>query len=145
MRDPILIVDDDPDALLLFEHAAKVRLEADLHMATDGEQAMGHLRAAVAGLGRMPALVVLDIELPGRSGLEVLRWLRGIDPLSDLTVVVWSSAGADAYAWAYKAGADGFYDKPARFSELVELVETIRDHWLTGSRPDAECRTTRRR
>jgi CheY-like chemotaxis protein len=120
---PLLMVDDDPDAIELFQHAARrAGLQRDIHVATDGLAAIGQLRL---GLGRRPAVLLLDLEMPHLDGLGVLRWLRRSEAYRDLTVVVMSAAGPQAGLEAYAAGADAFIAKPDTFKGLVRVAELL--------------------
>jgi DNA-binding response OmpR family regulator len=118
-RPLVLCADDDEDILAL----VALRLErAGFAIATaaDGEEALEAARA------RPPALAVLDVTMPRRSGLEVLGELRSDPDLCAVKVVLLSARVQDAdVADGLEAGADAYIAKPFRAQELVETVERL--------------------
>jgi DNA-binding response OmpR family regulator len=74
-------------------------------------------------------------ELPGRSGLEVLEWVRAKSPFCTLPVLLLSASTFDAdIQTAYLLGANGYLVKPAEFEALVAMAKAIKDYWLTVNR-----------
>jgi CheY-like chemotaxis protein len=128
---PILLVEDSEDDLFFFRRLiAKAGIHAPLAIASDGQQAIDHLAAAIGGDApdkpAIPRLVFLDLKLPLRSGFEVLQWIRARPALEHVVVLVLSSSAetrdvADAFA----LGAQGYlvkYPAPAVFLEIVRTV-----------------------
>jgi CheY-like chemotaxis protein len=140
----ILLVDDDStDVFLLRRAFQRAGMANRLEVVTDGEQAMAYLAGQGVYADRerhpVPSLVLLDIKLPRKSGLEVLTWLRQQPRLRSLPVVMLtSSAQAADIGLAYDAGATVYHVKPSGLDELVELVRTLNAHsavWTeTGAR-----------
>lgn len=132
-RPEILLVEDDPDdAMLLRAALAKAAPGVKLAVAADGLEALERLRAKgrFAAAPR-PALVLLDWRLPGKSGLEVLRELRGDPALKRLPVLVLTTSASERdVADAYEAGATCFLTKPAGLDALDALAASIADFWL---------------
>jgi CheY-like chemotaxis protein len=130
-----LLVEDDPDhALLMVRAFQRADVFAPLPLMRTGEEAVRYLSGAPPFQHRarfpLPSLVLLDVHLPGISGLEVLEWIRTQPSLRTLRVVMLSSdKDSDIMSCAYKAGVDAFLTKPAGFGVLVELVEGLQDHW----------------
>src|SRR5688572_15182633 len=94
----ILLVEDDfNDVLLLRRALQRAGVQQPVRLVSDGEEAIAYL----AGKGPFgdrqafpfPCLVLLDLKLPKRSGLEVLRWLRGQEEIKDLPVLMITSSG----------------------------------------------------
>lgn len=107
-----------------------------LNAVPDGEQAVDYL----AGKGRfadrarhpLPALVLLDINMPKKSGLEVLKWIRQQPSFKSLTVLMLtSSPRPEDMEKARLLGADDYVLKPSDPVELVELVKSLHDRWLS--------------
>lgn len=120
---PILVVDDDAGIRLALERA--LRLEGfAVSQAADGEQAL----AAVAA--EPPAIVVLDVTMPGIDGVEVTRRLRGQG--DDVPILILSARdGVDDRVAGLAAGADDYLVKPFAMEELLARL-----HALLRRRPD---------
>jgi CheY-like chemotaxis protein len=78
---PILLVEDNPDDVFFMQRACKTAaVENPVHVAEDGNKAIEYLSGAGEFADRdahpLPCLILLDLKLPGKSGLEVLAWLR---------------------------------------------------------------------
>jgi DNA-binding response OmpR family regulator len=114
----ILVVDDEPPLRELVIVTLGDRYACD--EAVDGDAALEQLRKQEYNL------VMLDVMMPGRSGIDVLRAMRADEALRDIPVIVmsaWqSSQDIDA---ALAAGADGFLPKPFRVEELDSTVREV--------------------
>jgi CheY-like chemotaxis protein len=135
----LLVEDNRDDALLIRRAFRKARLAPPAHV-EDGEAAVAYLVHAGAdgdgAPGALPALVLLDLKLPRKSGLDVLAWLRAQDTLRRLPVVVLtSSREAPDVRRAYDLGANSYLVKPVGFEALLQLVETLGLYWLTLNEP----------
>jgi CheY-like chemotaxis protein len=129
---PILLTEDNDDDVFIFRRAFKqAGLKNPLHIAVDGQEAVDYL----AGAGRfadrarhpLPYLVVLDLKLPLRNGLEVLEWMRSRQEFARTPVVILtSSAELRDLAGARELGARHYLVKPPRTQTLVELMEILR-------------------
>jgi len=86
----------------------------------------------------LPALMLLDLKLPRKSGLEVLQWVRQQDGLKRLPVVVLTSSRETADVnRAYDLGANSYLVKPVAFESLLEMVKALNLYWMTLSeRPE---------
>jgi len=86
-----------------------------------------------------PSFVLLDLELPGRSGLDVLEWLRTTAPFEDLPVFVLSASHSAALITrALDLKARSYFLKPEPFSELQAIVEGMLAHWFRRSQGPLE-------
>ena len=136
---PILHVEDEENDIFLVQLAfQKAGVRVPLINVRDGESAIDYL----AGRGRfadrweypLPGLVLLDLNLPGKSGIEVLRWLRKQPALDSLVVLLFSSSNLQRdIRNAFAAGANAYLVKPPGLEELVEIVRSIRDFWIEQS------------
>jgi DNA-binding response OmpR family regulator len=120
------------------------RLDAEgfaVDVAGDGEAAVAYL--AQAQTEGAPGLVLLDLKLPRRPGLDVLGWLRQQPGLRRLPVVVLTSSRESADVnRAYDLGANSFLVKPVGFAELLEMVRTLGLYWLQlNQAPELESET----
>lgn len=124
---PVVVVDDDEMArMLIIQHLRMLHLRNPVVEAVDGNQACELL----GGLAVRPVLVLLDLEMPGRSGLEVLHWLRGQESLADLPVVMLTgSAEIDEIDAAYALGITSYLVKPVGFSALNNVLRQVGLPW----------------
>ena len=135
-RFPVLYVEDEENDVVLLEHAfTKTGVENPLHAVKDGRAAMDYLagNATFADRARypLPGLILLDLNLPFYSGIEVLAWLRQQPQIRRLPVVIFSSSGRpDDIAKAYDAGANGYLVKPNSVAELSVIAQALRDFWM---------------
>jgi two-component system, response regulator len=131
----LYVEDDDNDVFFLQEAAQKVGLSASLQVARSGPEALGYLEGVLAAseeTPRVPALVLLDLKLPGMTGLDVLRWIRGRAELRKVPVIVFSSSGlATDMEAAHECGADGYVVKRCGQNELAAFVQRLK-LWLRG-------------
>ncbi len=137
----ILLVEDNADDALLIERALrKANFSTALHRVDDGQAACDYLEGAGVYSDRarhpVPTLVLLDIKLPKRSGLEVLKWLRSVPAWRNLIVVMLtSSREARDVAEAYQLGANSYLVKPIAPGELQELIKAMGTYWLRFNEP----------
>ena len=137
---PILLADDDANHSYITTRAFKeAGVGNALVVVADGNAAVDYLGASGAYADRaahaLPCLVVLDQQLPGRSGLDVLEWVRRQSSLCTLPVLILSSSTFDAdVQTAYLLGANGYMVKPASFEGTVAMARAIKDYWLTVNR-----------
>jgi CheY-like chemotaxis protein len=130
----ILLVEDDPgDVLLTREAFAQHHQGAQLHVVGDGEEAMRFLRRTgdFADVSR-PTLVLLDLNLPRRSGLEVLSDLKADPDLRVIPVVVLTTSQAEQdILRSYQLHANAYIVKPFDAGQFSEAIGQIEDFFLT--------------
>jgi CheY-like chemotaxis protein len=127
---PILLVEDDPNDVLLFRRALRrAEASAPVVVAQDGDEAVRYLSGGDGA--PHPGLVILDLKLPRRSGLEVLEWIRGQPEIRRLPVIFLTSSRQprDIEA-AYELGANSYLVKPVDFDDLLEMVRTLLSYWI---------------
>jgi len=133
----VLHADDDPNDLILVKHACRAaNLPFSLESVSDGEAAIAYLSGQTTYGDRarypFPALVLLDLKMPRRTGFEVLEWIRGQPNLKRLPVIILTSSRHEGdINWAYDRGANSYLVKPVGFEALVEMVKAIHTYWLT--------------
>src|SRR6476660_732111 len=116
---PILLVEDDPNDVFFFERAAKkAGIGVPVHTVRDGQEAVNYLTGEGVYADRevhpFPVLMVLDLNLPQRHGLEVLRWLRNCKTCRTLLVIVLTSSRSELDIHeAYELGANSYLVKPS--------------------------------
>lgn len=136
----LLVEDNDQDEKLILRALRKVNLANQVDVARDGRQALDYLFAEGEFSGRaglpLPTVVLLDINLPRISGLDVLKRLRA-DPRTHLlpVVVLTSSDEEQDRLRSYEDGANSFVRKPLDFGEFAETVARMGVYWLATNIP----------
>jgi two-component system response regulator len=130
----LLVEDNATDEELALRVLRKAKIPAQIVVARDGAAALDYLFCAGAFAGRdpdLPKVVLLDLNLPKLSGLEVLRRIRADPRTSLVRVVILTSSGEDKdIKGCYRAGADSYVVKPVDSSEFFEAVKLIALYWL---------------
>lgn len=129
----VLLIEDNPGDVSLVRSAfAEVKPDVHITVVQAGDQAMAHLRhAGEPGHAPRPNLILLDLNLPGRDGMEVLAEIKGDHALRQIPVVVMTSSRSDMDTYvAYDLGANCYLVKPFDFGHLRELVRRIEEFWL---------------
>lgn len=125
-RELLCVEDNLGDLRLLREALDVLQLPHRLHHAGDGEQALAYLRRAQAGQEPWPDAVLLDLNLPRKSGMEVLAELGADAQLRELRVIVLSTAARErASVVGAQALPVSFMTKPLDFDDFVDVVENI--------------------
>jgi len=131
--DDVLLVEDDPgDVMLTRDSFEDCHLGLNLHVASDGEEALSFLHRAgeFAGVPR-PALILLDLNLPRRGGLEVLAELKADDDLRAIPVVVLTTSQAEAdIARSYELHANAYVIKPIDAAKFADAIKQIDEFFL---------------
>lgn len=132
----ILLVEDNPDDEALTVRALrKNNLRNELVIARDGAEAIDYLFAEGQHQGRninqLPALILLDLQLPKIDGFGVLKRLRADQRTRFLPVVILtSSAEQEDIINAYNLGANSYVRKPVDFDEFIKTVGQLGPYWL---------------
>jgi CheY-like chemotaxis protein len=133
---PILLVEDNPDDELLTTRAfRKNHISNEVIVAHDGVEALDYLFGTGKFVGRdmnvWPQVILLDLNLPRVSGLDVLRRIRGDDRTRALAVVVLTSSKEEEdVIRSYALGANGYVRKPVDFLQFNEAIKTLGLFWL---------------
>jgi CheY-like chemotaxis protein len=133
----ILHVEDDANDVLLVQRAVrKMNLPTRIQSVSDGDRALAYLSSTEEFADRekfpAPDLVLLDLKMPRKSGLEVLAWIRGQSSLRRVVVVVFTSSRHDQdINKAYELGANSYLVKPVGFEALFETIKTLNHYWGT--------------
>lgn len=130
----VLLVEDDPgDVLMTREAFEHYKIRNNLHVVGDGDQAIGFLRKTgdYAGVPT-PGLILLDLNLPRRNGLEVLAELKSDSELLSIPVVVLTTSQAqEDIARSYSLHANAYISKPVDFDRFIGVIGQIDDFFLT--------------
>src|SRR5580704_97256 len=129
----VLLVDDDPgDVLLVREAFEDNKVGNLLFVVNDGVEAMRYVRGEGAHSGAMrPDLILLDLNLPRKSGIEVLAEIKGDPSLSTIPVIVLTTSEAEEdIVGAYKLHANAYITKPVDFEQFTRIVHQIDDFFI---------------
>jgi two-component system response regulator len=132
----ILLVEDNPDDVALATRALRrSNINNDLIVAGDGEEALQRVLPPGGGNG-LPALILLDINLPKVNGLDVLRALRSDERTRYLPVVVLTTSSEERdIVESYRLGANSYVRKPIIFEDFLEAIRILGLYWLIVNQP----------
>ena len=138
MSKSILLVDDSADDVELTMRALRSSdVREPILVASDGAEAIEHL-FGVEGETRpaLPALVLLDLKLPGINGVDVLKRIRADARTRTLPVVILTSSNERIdLLTCYRLGANSYVRKPVAFSEFLSAARQIATYWLGLNEP----------
>ena len=130
----ILLVEDNPgDARLILDAFKDGRVKNNLHIVDDGEEATDFLfkRNQYQNAPR-PDLIILDLNLPKKSGLEVLADIKVDENLKSIPVIILTSSNSEEdVIRSYNLHANCYLAKQMDLNKFFELVKSIEDFWLT--------------
>ena len=137
---PILHVEDSEEDVFLLRYAfQRADIKTPVQVVEDRQQAIDYL----AGIGKfadrqefpLPCLVLLDLKLPHKMGLEVLEWIRQQPAVKSLIVIILSSSVHEGdLRRAYELGANAFLVKPSDANTMAEMCKALNHFWLTYNR-----------
>lgn len=137
----ILLAEDDENDVLFMERALKkAAVPHPMLVVADGQEAIEYLSGEGKFADRaqfpLPRLIILDLKMPRKTGMDVLRWLKENPILECLPkVVLSSSANRQDVERGYRLGANAFLIKPSTLEERSELVKLIHHFWLRLNQP----------
>lgn len=129
----ILLVEDNPDDIeLTLEALQETKLANRIAVVRDGVEAMQYLRQEGSYKdAQLPALILLDLNMPRKDGREVLMEIKGDAALSHIPVAVLTTSDADEdILKAYKAHANCYIRKPVRLADMIAVAKMIDDFWF---------------
>lgn len=132
----ILIVEDNDEDFELAQRALrKAGLGNKVMRCEDGDDALDYLyqrkKYADASSAPRPNVVLLDLNLPGTDGREVLEIMKKDDDLKIIPVIVLTTSNSERDINAcYLAGANSYMQKPIEFSSYIEAIQRLKDYWF---------------
>jgi chemotaxis family two-component system response regulator Rcp1 len=130
----ILLVEDNPGDVRLTREALKeAKVRNELHVATDGVEALAFLRReGTYKKAVRPNLVLLDLNLPRKNGREVLAEMKEDPELRRIPVVILTTSQAEQdIIKAYDLHVNCYINKPVDLEQFLQVVRSIEDFWLT--------------
>jgi CheY-like chemotaxis protein len=135
-KSTVLYVEDEEDDIFFMRMAFKrVGMKEELQSVSDGKRAIAYLAGEGTYSDRaqfpLPVAILLDLNLPLRSGFEVLQWIRQQPELQHITVVIFSSSGRlEDRQKARELGANEYVLKPATGLHFSDVVREFQQRWL---------------
>ncbi|OGR01100.1 MAG: hypothetical protein A2505_04290 [Deltaproteobacteria bacterium RIFOXYD12_FULL_55_16] len=128
MTQTLLIIDDNPDDIEIAKVSlARIDREITVEAALCGEAALELLQSGKA----LPALILLDLKMPGMSGFDFLRKIRADQRLQHLPVIIVTSSALEAdEKKGQEAGADGFLHKAFEMDQFERNLKSVLNRWL---------------
>ncbi len=135
----LLVEDDRSDRDIVSQIFQRHEAQTELRAVSDGSQALDYLfrQGDYANTVDAPApdLVLLDLNMPGMSGLETLTAIRADERTKTLPVVVLTTSDNDAdVIRSYELGANSFIIKPIKFDEFVKVIRELDEYWFKLSK-----------
>ncbi|MGA2676764.1 MAG: response regulator [Methanobacterium sp.] len=128
----LLVEDNEGDIGLVEEVFEEGRINNNLSVAEDGDEAMMFLRkeGQFANATR-PDLILLDLNLPGKDGREVLKEVKEDDNLKKIPIVVLTTSKAEEdILKSYDLHANSYITKPVDFDQFINVIKSIESFWL---------------
>lgn len=139
---PILVAEDDEnDVALLLRAVKKGGFNNPIQMCRDGEEALEYLRGAGRFSDRsefpFPNIIITDLKMPRKGGLEILKWLMDHPECHVIPVIVLSASNENSdVSAAYRLGANCYLRKPNTFDGLQRLIKFTLDFWSVCEKPE---------
>ncbi|MBU6474379.1 MAG: response regulator [Alphaproteobacteria bacterium] len=134
----ILVVDDNADDYEALARAfKKTGLYGHVTLCTSGQMALDRLK----GGAELPTLMLLDLNMPGLDGFQVLQAVKSDERLKAIPIVIWTTSSNEKDINAcYRLGANAYMQKPVIFDQLVESVKRLKEYWFEAAvLPVSEC------
>lgn len=134
----LLVEDNDDDAFITSRAFVTAEVSAIIKRAEDGQAATDYLEGKGVYADRdkypMPDILMLDLKLPHKTGLEVLRWVREHKTLSPMVVLILTSSSERIdVEEAYRLHVNAYVVKPTSLNHMVDIARNIQNFWLNNS------------
>ncbi len=129
-KNNILLIDDNSDDIFLTKLAIKkANIQSDICVVNNGEEAISFLNKS--GRENLPDLILLDINLPKITGIEVLKRIKSSTFIKSTPIIVFTSSDSSSdMEDSYQYGADYFIRKPNNINDFKEIMEYIKESWF---------------
>lgn len=133
---PILMADDDPDDRMLTQDALdECKVVNALYCVEDGEELMDFLKRrgkfTDPDKSPRPGLILLDLNMPRKSGREALKEIKTDPELCRIPVIILTTSQAEEdILHSYELGANSYISKPVTFDGLVDVMKSLKHYWF---------------
>jgi CheY-like chemotaxis protein len=133
--DPVLVVEDsNEDFTMLQRLMRRMEVQNPIHRCIDGDDALDYLQQQGIYAGKIaprPSVILLDLNLPGTDGRDVLEKLKQSASFREIPVVVFTtSSNPKDVELCYRKGANGYLIKPMNSEELQNIIRAFVNYWL---------------
>lgn len=131
---PLLLVEDNlDDAKIVTQALGELGVETELLHLPDAEEALAYLRSPATA---KPALILLDLNLPGMGGVKLIETIKADPVLAEIAVVVLSTSDERRDILnSFDLSVAGYIVKPADYASLVETLKIVQDYWSLNHLP----------
>lgn len=128
----LLVEDNDADVILIQESLSQLSLHPILTRVDNGEAAINYVSKKYEYAdAKTPNVILLDINLPKQSGIEVLKFIRSDESLKHIPVIMLSTSGIKKdIIQSYALGANSYLIKPMDFNEFMDCIKMFSDYWF---------------
>jgi CheY-like chemotaxis protein len=133
---PILLVEDSPEDVEAVDRALRgVGLTNPVFHCEDGDDALSFLRGnppyTDPATAPRPAIIMLDLNLPGTDGRDVLSEIKGDADLKSIPVIIFTSSNLpNDVSHCYQEGANSYIRKPVHLSEFNKAIQSFKEYWF---------------
>ena len=137
----ILLVEDNPDDIELTRIALKEgHIINEMEVIRDGEEALDYFQknclSPNALESDLPALILLDINLPKVDGIEILKYIKKTEKIKRIPVVMLTTSQRDEdIVSSYDLGVNSYIQKPVEFDKFIKTVATVQLYWMLTNTP----------
>jgi CheY-like chemotaxis protein len=133
LREVLLVEDDRIDALLVKRAFRSLKINNPIHHVENGEEALEFLRNSE---NNKPWIILLDINMPRMNGIEFLKEAKQEESMQDIPIIILTSSVEQRdRVDAFKSGIAGYMVKPVTYSDMLKLVEAIKQYWTISKLP----------
>jgi two-component system, response regulator len=131
----LLIEDNDQDAELTMRAMREYNMGNKIVRLTDGQEALEYFFPSEVKKNEIPRLILLDLQLPGTNGLEVLKRLKDNEVTKIIPIVILTSSTEEKDIQAcYHLGVNSYISKPVEFDSFLSMMKTLGMYWLLMNR-----------
>ncbi len=134
LNEPLLVVEDSNDDFRILQRLMRrMAVQNPIHRCTSGDEVLDYLYQEgknINGLSR-PSVILLDLNLPGIDGRDILEQLKEDKTLKEIPIVIFTtSSNPKDIEFCYQKGANGYLVKPMDVQELQKTIQAFVDYWL---------------